>query len=74
METRVRLSGPNKGNKYKCFKSPSGVAYWSLKKANEAGFPGFFTSPAGSKPGPKLKKKKSKLLMKKKRKSLSALC
>ena len=36
----MRLSGKNAGSKYKCFKSPKGVAYWSIKKAQENGFTG----------------------------------
>ena len=58
VETRVRLSGNQKGNKYKCFKSPSGICYWSLKKAKENGFTGFL-SPVGGTPRRSISKKKS---------------
>ena len=40
VETRVRLQGKQAGSKYRCFKSPSGVSYWSLGTACKAGFSG----------------------------------
>ena len=41
VETRVRTSGKQAGCSYKLYKSPSGVSYWSLVSAQEAGFTGY---------------------------------
>ena len=67
IETRVRLSGKQEGSVYKCFRSPNGTYYWSLKKAKEAGFEGFqrtnsgqFTAKAGLVKKPSLKKRRGK--------------
>ena len=43
VETRVRLTGKQQGSSYKCFKSPSGAAFWSIKKATEHGFTGLLS-------------------------------
>ena len=40
VETRVRLSGKQQGSQYKCFKSPTGAQYWSIRQAMEHGFTG----------------------------------
>ena len=40
VETRQRLGGKHAGGLYRCFKSPDGAVFWSLRKAELAGFKG----------------------------------